>query len=182
MIWILTNWEICYEAFRLNYQQVIKHKKKIIMKKILFIAIPLFLFMTSIQAQQDRGRAQRQERIQTFKVAFFSEKLQLTPEESKNFWPLFNQFEEKQEALREKYNLRGQRLEFLSDIEVKEHVMNQLEMEHEVVKVRKDYTMQFMDVLPIRKVAMLQRVNREFKKELLKEMRERRQNRQGGNK
>lgn len=135
--------------------------------------------MCSMVANAQRGnmRAERQEQIDAFKIAFFTEKLQLTTEESKAFWPLFNEFEERQDALQEKYDLRGKRLELLSDDEVKGHIMDQLEMEDELVKLRRDYTMKFMEVLPIRKVAMLQRINREFKKALLEEIRKRRRER-----
>lgn len=148
------------------------------MKKIVLAALATLFFITAAQTQPDRMGA-RQERIEQYKIAFFTEKLQLTPQESKAFWPLFEQFEREQEMLRSKYDLRGKKLELLSDDEVKAYIMDQLEVEHEMAKLRKDYTMEFMEVLPVRKVAMLQRVNREFKKTLLKEMRERRQRRMG---
>ncbi|MEZ4957135.1 MAG: hypothetical protein R2825_26490 [Saprospiraceae bacterium] len=147
------------------------------MKKLFLGTIVLLMFNMTANAQRGSMRAERQEQIDAFKIAFFTEKLQLTPEESKAFWPLFNQFEERQDALQEKYELRGKKLELLSDDEVKGHIMSQLEMEDELVKLRKDYTMQFMEVLPIRKVAMLQRINREFKKALLEEIRKRRRER-----
>ncbi len=145
------------------------------MKKVFLGTAFLLLFSLMANAQRGNPRAERQERIEAFKIAFFTEKLQLTPDESKRFWPLFNQFEQRQDALQEKYNLKGKRLELLSDKEVKDYIMNQLEMEDELVKLRKDYTIQFMEVLPVRKVAMLQRINRDFKKTLLEEIRKRRQ-------
>ncbi len=157
----------------------------LIMKKIFFgIALGLLIGSTAT-AQTGRMGAQQKERIKSFKIAFFTEKLQLTPDESKEFWPLFDQFENEREGLRGKYNLRGKKLELMSDEEVGDFVMNQLEMEQEMVKIRKDYVLRFMKVIPIRKVAMLQRIETEFKKQLLKEIRERRQKRsnmQGHNK
>ena len=152
------------------------------MKKVFLGAVLLLLFFSTTYAQQGRMGQQRKERIESYRIAYFTEKLQLTPDESKDFWPLFNQFEEDQKALRAKYNLKGQKIELLSDTEVKDFIMNQLEMESEQTKLKKDYILQMMEVLPIRKVAMLQRVNREFKKELLRELRERRQQNRGGRK
>ncbi len=145
----------------------------------------MLLAVSAANAQGGRMTPQQKERVESFKIAFFTEKLQLTPEESKVFWPLFNQFEDEREGLREKYNLRGKKLELMSDAEVKDYVMNQLEMDQEMAKIRKDYVLRFMEVMPIRKVAMLHRVETEFKKKLLKEIRERRQKRsnmQGHNK
>ncbi len=149
------------------------------MKKVFLGAVLMLLFFSATYAQQGRMGQQRKERIEAFRVAYYTEKLQMTSEESQGFWPLFNQFEDEQQALREKYNLQGKKLEFLTDAEVKDYIMNQLEMESEQTKLKKDYILQIMEVLPVRKVAMLQRVNREFKKELLKEIRERRQDRGG---
>ena len=62
----------------------------------------------------------------------------------------------------------------------RDYILNHLEMEDELVRMRKGYIMQFMDMLPVRKVAMLQRIDKEFKKALLQEMRKRRQDRRGG--
>ncbi len=149
------------------------------MKKIFFGLAMMLAIGTTVNAQQGRQGPRQQERIENFKIAFFTEKLQLTTEESKVFWPLYNQFEKERESLREKYDLRGKRLELMSDAEVKDFVMNQLEMEQEMGKIKKDYVLQFMEVIPVRKVAMMQRIETEFKKQLLKEIRERRQSRTG---
>ena len=150
------------------------------MKKIFLGMAFLFLFATLSNAQRGSNKAARQERVEAFKIAFFSEKLQLTPAESKTFWPLYNEFEQKREGLRDKYELKGKKIELLSDAEVKDYILNHLEMEDELVRMRKGYIMQFMDMLPVRKVAMLQRIDKEFKKALLQEMRKRRQDRRGG--
>ncbi|HFA51270.1 MAG TPA: hypothetical protein ENJ95_19835 [Bacteroidetes bacterium] len=147
------------------------------MKKV-FFGTALFLLTTfALQAQRDHLNTQKKERIEAYKIAFFTERLQLTPDESKAFWPLFNEFENEQDKLKEKYNLRGKKIELLSDEEVRDFIMKHLEMEREQVNLRRDYTMQFMEVLPIRKVALLQKTDTEFKKKLLQEMRKRRQQR-----
>lgn len=120
-----------------------------------------------------------QEKIRAYKIAFFTEKLQLTPEESKDFWPLYNQFESEREAIREKFDLKGKKIELMSDSELEDFIHKQLEMEEAQVKLKRDYTNRFMDVLPIRKVAMLQRTELQFKRVLLNEIKRRRDNHQG---
>lgn len=151
------------------------------MKKIFVGIAILFLVHSSISAQQRGQRAANQEKIQAFKVSFFTEKLQLSPAEAEKFWPLFNQFEKDKKALRSKYDKKGSRIELLSDNEVKDYILRQMEKEQEMIDLRKGYIMDFMDVLPIRKVAMLQRIDREYKKAILDEIRNRRQGRKAGN-
>lgn len=147
------------------------------MKK-LCIVLAVFAAVSTSAAAQVGPRAQ--EKIEAFKIGFFTEKLQLTTEESKAFWPLFNQFENDREALKEKYDLDGKKLELLSDKDVESAILQHLDMEDQLVKLRRDYTKRFMEVLPIRKVAMLQRIDTEFKRALLEEIKKRRENRQNG--
>lgn len=124
-------------------------------------------------------RERMQDKIEAYKIAFFTEKLQLTPNESKDFWPLFNQFEAEREVLKNRYNLEGRKIELMSDKEVEDFVVKHVEMEEQMVKLRRDYIQRFKQILPIRKVAMLQRIDQEFKRSILEEIKQRRENRQG---
>ena len=147
------------------------------MKNLFFGITLLIAFATVTRAQPGRNQMgeRAQEKIEAYKIAFFTEKLQLTPEESKAFWPLFNQFENDREVLRNKFDLEGKRLELMSDKEVENAVMQHIEMEEKMVGLRRDYIRRFMEVLPVRKVAMLQRIDTEFKRMLLEEVKKRRE-------
>ena len=142
------------------------------------LTVALVVLAITAFAQPKGQRAQ--EKIEAFKIGFFTERLQLTPEESKTFWPLFEQFENERDALKEKYDLEGKKLELMSDKEVENAIMQHLEMEDQLVKLRRDYIHRFMDVLPVRKVALLQRIDTEFKRALLEEIKKRRENKQNG--
>lgn len=151
------------------------------MKKISIAILLLFAFAMAVVAQPGpRGGERRQEKMEAFKIAFFTERLQLTPDESKAFWPLYNQFENERDGLKDKYDLEDKKLELLSDKEVEAAIMQHIEMEEQLVKLRRDYVRRFMEVLPVRKVALLQRIDRDFKVALLEEIKKRREARQGG--
>lgn len=152
------------------------------MKKLLIGTILSISIAFGLQAQpgQDQLPPRAQEKIEAYKIAFFTEKLQLTPDESKDFWPLYNQFDNEMEALKDKYNLDGKRIELMSDKEVEDFIGQHLAVEEQRVKLQRDYVERFKKVLPIRKVAMLQRIDREFKIALLEEIKRRREARQGG--
>lgn len=139
---------------------------------LLSAALPLLL-----PAQPGDIPEKARERIESYKIAFFTERLQLTPEESKDFWPLYNEFEDSRENLRKTYDFEGKRLELLSDQELETHIEQQLKLEEEMVALRRKYIKRFKEVLPIRKVAMLQIVDNDFKRQLLQELRKRQQNR-----
>ena len=59
------------------------------MKKII-IYIPVFLFCSlSIFAQKKR---ESREKIRTLKIAYVTEKLNLTENEAQKFWPIYNTY------------------------------------------------------------------------------------------
>ena len=53
-----------------------------------FITLILLLITLGSTAQR-----QKRERIRTLKVAFITEKLDLTPKEAQEFWPVYNAFD-----------------------------------------------------------------------------------------
>ena len=42
---------------------------------------------------QDPGDETRAEKIQSLKIAFITQKLQLTTDEAEKFWPVYNQYD-----------------------------------------------------------------------------------------
>ncbi len=141
------------------------------------LSLVAFLLLAAIATQAQTGKVQ--DRIEAYKIAFFTDRLQLTPEESKRFWPLFNQFENEREALRNRFDPEGKRIELMSDSEVEDFLSKHLEMEEQMVKLRREYVQRFKEVLPVRKVALLQRIDTEFKRALLEELKIRREERIG---
>ena len=141
--------------------------------KNLFLGIVVLLAVAASATAQPRKPVQ--DKMEAYKIAFFTERLQLTPDESKNFWPLFNQFEKERDAIKAGYNLEGKKVELMSDKEVEDFIMQHFEMEEKLVKLRRDYVRRFMEALPIRKVALLQKTDQEFKRHLLEEIQRRRQ-------
>src|SRR5258706_16201427 len=62
------------------------------MKKLIVVCIallPFFLF-----AQPPR------EKVEAFKIGFLTKRLNLTPDEAKNFWPVYNKFQDELEKAR----------------------------------------------------------------------------------
>ncbi|MEL6864365.1 MAG: hypothetical protein AAFP19_08100 [Bacteroidota bacterium] len=141
------------------------------MKKLITICGLLLFFGTMALAQGEYD-----EEIQKARRAHFEEALQLTSEESAKFWPLFDQYREEQKAIKDSYNA-NKRLELLSDEEVEAHILSTLEMEEKMLNLKKTYVKKMMAVMPVRKVALIQKTERQFKRALLEKVKERRQQR-----
>jgi len=139
---------------------------------LLFISCSLF---GPLAAQNDGAFAQR---IEAMKAAFITDHLRLTPEESQQFWPLYNQYQQEERQLRKQYR-PDKPIPDMSEQEAEKHLSRLLEREEKLLDLKARYINRFQEVLSARKVAMLPKVEEEFKKELLKRMQERR--RQNGN-
>ena len=72
--------------------------------KTRFIYPLVFLLISSLSFAQDYK--ERREKVKALKVAFITEKLELTTEEAQKFWPIYNAFDEKQAELRHE-KMRG---------------------------------------------------------------------------
>lgn len=143
--------------------------------KTQFIAL-LFtatIFQTVAQPPVPEGR---RENVEAVKIAFITRELNLSPEEAQKFWPVYNQFQNEMDALRkdkrdDKREIkRG--LEQMTDEEIAKSVDEVIINEQRELDVKKKYHAEFKKVLSIRKVAQLYRAEQEFKKEVLRRMRE----------
>ena len=63
------------------------------MKKYLLILLFTISGSFSILKAQVPDEETRAEKIQSLKIAFITQKLQLTPDEAQKFWPVYNQYD-----------------------------------------------------------------------------------------
>ena len=151
--------------------------------KILFI---ILICSSSIQMNaQGPGRPERganREDIESMKIAYLTKKLDLTPDEAKKFWPVFNQFADELKNIRStrRKSVRDAKedIDNLSDKDIEKVVDGDIAMRQQELDVTKKYNSQFKQVLPMRKVAALYRAEDDFKKELLEKIKERRAQKQ----
>lgn len=128
------------------------------------------------QQQPSARKEARDERVDAMRIAFITRKLNLTPDESKNFWPIYNQYESELETLRENHK-KGKRsikedFENISDTELEKYVDDEIMFRQKELDILKKYHAQFKKVLPVKKIAMLFKAEQDFKKELLRQIRE----------
>lgn len=146
------------------------------MKKIMFTVTTMLLFLSAAMAQEDRPRHEMiEERVEAQRVAFITQRLRLTTEESQAFWPVYNEFGDKMKALKEQLSPRPEIMN-MSDEEAEDYLDQTLKIEQQELDLKRSYMNKFKEVLPVRKVAMLGHVERAFNRELLKRIQEGRRN------
>lgn len=150
------------------------------MKHIFVSILMSCVFCAALSAQPDPEK--RDDRIAAYRVAVFTEVLNLTSEEAQGFWPVFNEFQGKREQLQKQLKPSKQ-LDSMTDAEVEEHLKKHFELKQQEVDLEKDLTQRLRKVLPVRKIAKIPVAEREFRERLvakLKEMKERKMERRAG--
>jgi hypothetical protein len=130
----------------------------------------IMLSQTRSIAQEGKGYEKKKENIEAQKVAYITTQLNLTSDEAKVFWPVYNEYETKAEAIRKEFRSSNKisSVDSLSDAKAKERITAQLKMEQDLLDLKKEYSTKFLAVLPAVKVLKLQRAEMDFKKVLLK--------------
>ncbi len=144
------------------------------------IVLTIFLLGVSAisHAQLENGDGPIGDRIKSLKVAYITSKLDLTTEESQAFWPVYNEYEDKQEAIRKETELNG-KLDALSDEELEQAILRTFEREERLLELKREYFEHFKDILSIRKIALLKQAEVAFNKELVRRLSELQQRREG---
>ncbi len=145
--------------------------------KNLFFA--LFIFVPSlIFAQGPRGGgAGGGEKMEARKVAFLTTKLDLSAEEAKIFWPIYNDYVREISALRKErvqkmISFRKlKEIEDLDDEEIQTLILNDFSFRQRDLNIERKYYNKFKTSLPIKTVGKFYRAQEAFKKEILQQFR-----------
>jgi hypothetical protein len=134
----------------------------------------IVLSQTRTIAQSETSFQTKKEQIESQKVAFITTKLNLTTEESKNFWPIYNEYETKKEAIRKEFKTANklESTDSLTETEAKDRITAELKMEQDLLDLKVAYATKFQTVLPATKVLKFQKSELEFKKVLLKTLKD----------
>lgn len=129
------------------------------MKKLVLIIALYVGGISIIMAQEDNLRGD-QGRLQAYKIAFLTKKLNLSPQEAQKFWPIYNTYESEIRSLR---------------VENRRRQGNEIETEERILNIRKRYNNEFGKALSSEKVNTLFRSEREFGAVVQRELMERKQ-------
>ncbi|TNE58745.1 MAG: hypothetical protein EP344_09750 [Bacteroidetes bacterium] len=143
--------------------------------KRLIVNVVLILFGASLWAQP--GQVNREERLQSYRIAIFTEVLQLTTEEAQGFWPVYNEYQDKRDQMQNKLKPAKQ-LDAMSDSEVEEQIKRYLDSRQSELDLEKELVQKLRGVLPTRKIAKLPNAERIFRERLLTKLQEARAKRQ----
>ena len=129
-----------------------------------------FIIVFCLSHQLIYGQASKDKtNLDSQKIAFYTSKIELTVEESQDFWAVYNEMENEIKALKSK-NTHGKMILInkkyleLSDFELEEILDSKLKMGKNLMDITIKYHEKFKEILPIKKVAKYYQSTKEFKK------------------
>ena len=131
----------------------------------------------SAMAQPDKGSPEERKQVERLKIAFLTEELDLTVEESQQFWPVYNTFEDERAQQEKELRDTMRKLETStpSDQEVKAAIATATRIRKELAEREQQYYTDVLAVLGPDKTVRLMRAEHRFKQVLIEKLRERRQ-------
>jgi hypothetical protein len=139
----------------------------------LFFTVILILiaYQVKVTAQDDRA-----DKIRSIKVAYITERLNLTSQEAEKFWPVYNEFEnQKNEIFQNRKNLAQEftkNQENLSDADVNKMLDDLIKYSREESDMQMKFDKKFREILPPAKVMKLNIAEVQFRNYLINKFRE----------
>ena len=138
------------------------------MKRFIKTIIFVLISATFAHAQQGQGMA----RIHAAKMAYITDRLRLSPEQSSNFIPLYNEYEHEVRGIRQSFmgKYRGAHPQDTDDISARRYIDDNLDYQQAVIDLKRRYNDRFLKVISSRQLADLYNAEREFRQILLRRL------------
>ncbi len=130
------------------------------------------------QMHQEKRKFPTKEELQSQKIAFFTQELELTPEEAQKFWPVYNEGNKKLHAARKNINsslkelnnaLKGD--EQVSDAQIKSLMGNYFKACEEEIEIQSGLFEKISKVVPVEKAAKVFSLEEKFRVMLIRQLR-----------
>lgn len=147
------------------------------MKTLKIFLFVLFAFPAFAQEEEELAPAKldpkAEQKIKAAHAAYISERLGLTPEEAEKFWPVYREYAQKRQGLRQQFReakKNGQDEKTLLDLDLK--------IKQQELDLEKDYSGRFQKIITPQKVMNLRQAEGDFRKLLLRQIQQRQQQRE----
>ncbi|UYQ93239.1 hypothetical protein MKQ68_24455 [Chitinophaga horti] len=150
------------------------------MKKFYLIWIMAVMLLGHLPAAsaQETNKA-IQDKVKSLEIAYISKELNLSPDEAQKFWPVYNKYSREIELLIQdrKQRMKVNKQQTRTDRTADDAMDAELGYERKMLDIRTRYKEEFKKVIPPRKVTDFFRSEREFRTMMIRQLKERKENR-----
>lgn len=138
----------------------------------LLMVLGLMVLNLSAQKQQTKN-ADMKHKMESQREAYLTKRLELNDEESQKFMPVYNAYKAEIQKNRE-----GQKFDSskeLSDKDAEAQLNQMLDRKAREIGIQKSYINKFKAVIPVNKIGIIYRSEKEYKEKVIKNIKKRRQ-------
>jgi len=140
--------------------------------------INVFIFCLMILSVPGIAQNPNMERLNAYKIAFITRRLNLTSQEAEKFWPAYNEFQDKKfQIQQERFEINrniNQNSNSMSDKELTDLGDKWVNLDVEESDLLKDFNNRLKTILPPLKIVRLYQAEGQYKQQLLNELQSRR--------
>lgn len=138
----------------------------------------MVLLAITVSYGQPKGRPGMQ-RIHAAKMAYITDMMQLTEEQSAKFVPVYNEYEKELYSIRQsffkKYNISQD-----DDVPSRIRIEDDLDYQQQVIELKRKYNDRFLKIISQKQLSDMYAGERAFRQELMQRLKQRRGNMRGG--
>jgi hypothetical protein len=139
----------------------------------IFITPVLIVFaIASAISQPGTMPREGRQRIEAQRVAFITQRLNLSPDEAARFWPIYNEYRDALKDMRDDFERPD--LETITDEQASAIIEQHLQQEQHKLELKRALLTRLRTVVTARKVILLHAAENEFNRDLLRRVQEHR--------
>lgn len=139
-----------------------------------FALLFLFIGLVSTTAQAQRRSEEEIKKIQDAKVAIITNRLNLTPEQSTGFWPMYNEYAQRRREIHraQRKIINDKKAEGQNDEAVLNNLKEVQELRQKELDLEKEYQNKFLKVITASQVIELYKAERTFNDMLIQRLKQ----------
>ncbi|TKT92171.1 hypothetical protein FDK13_13100 [Dyadobacter frigoris] len=135
----------------------------------------LFTFLSTAMAWAQRPSGEEMQRIQDAKIAIITNRLNLTPEQSTGFWPVYNEYSQKRREIHraQRKIINDKKAEGKTDEQVLNNLKEVQDLKQKDLDLEKEYQTRFLKVISASQIIELYKAERTFNDMLIQRLKQR---------
>lgn len=141
---------------------------------ILILAVVSFPLLSQDEDITPRD-LKAQDKIKAARIAFITERLELSPEEAERFWPVYREFSVKRQELRQQFEQVRKNPNPTQTTEQHNNSLVELSLKikQQELDLERDYSRRILNVIPAQKLMALKRAEDDFRRLLIQQIQQR---------
>jgi hypothetical protein len=160
----------------MNNKNIIEMKRGVIILMVLSL-LPLWQLKAQNQKNPNPNQNPNLDKLNAYKIAFFTRRLNLTSQEAEKFWPVYNEFQSKRNVIQtERQGLNrniNQNMLNMSEKEMIETGDKLISFQVQEASLAQEYHKKFREILSPAKVLRLYQAENQYRMQLLNELEKR---------